>query len=178
MDAWAGAHWWLRLALVRNGREEISPHPFHRDPFLPPFSPTFLLGRAYAVLRMCDPPLLLQSQHCSKDQSSSGSDTVHLPVGGRRKGSWERKIPLMESLFPFTRLPLKSLQIFLKEFVSPFLSTIEILIHDVFICGVAAERRLKEQFTPLGSAALFTRFGHQHILIFLGEPSRNEVTAV
>lgn len=88
---WAGAHWWLRLALVRNGREEISPHPFHRDPFLPPFSPTFLLGRAYAVLRMCDPPLLLQSQHCSKDQSSSGSDTVHLPVGGRRKGIWERK---------------------------------------------------------------------------------------
>lgn len=55
-------------------------------------SATFLLGRALAVLQqMCDPPLLLQSQHCSKDQSSSGSDTVHLPEGGARKGRAERK---------------------------------------------------------------------------------------
>lgn len=33
---WAGAHWWLPVAFVRNCREEIFLHPFHLDSFLPP----------------------------------------------------------------------------------------------------------------------------------------------
>lgn len=132
--------------------------PFsHLSP--PPFS---LEGLTLCCGCVILPPLL-QSQRRSKDESSSGSHTVHLPVGGWRQGGREREKTFAGVTPSFhTTADKKPSRYFLKGFFSPFLSTIEILIHGVFDWW---HRSREKQFTPLGLAALFTGFGHRRILI-------------
>lgn len=106
---WAGAHWWLGVALVKNCRVEISPHPFHLFtviPLPPPFchlSPRKGFGCAAGVWSF--PPASVSALQQRSVQLRFSCCLSAWRRSEERQRS--KKIPLIESLSFFTQLPIK-----------------------------------------------------------------------